>query len=298
MDAAETFHVAAPAATSLAALAADASIEVTPKAARTDELRRLVRPGSDVFLTHLPGDTIHTRANATAAIAAAGMTPVPHVAAREAVDETALAQDVAALLDAGAGGFMLIGGGGAQKGPFFDALAVLQTGVLQRAGVMQIGLAGHPEGHPQVSDTGLLEALKAKLAIAQSFAKDVTIVSQFVFDPLPLLAWVEALRSQGVGAKVRVGLSGPASPATLLSYALRCGIGPSLKALQSKPSLTSYMTRRWRPDALAEAVAQAAVADPALGIDGLHIFPFGGLKAAGEWLRDVGADAALPHGAS
>lgn len=296
MYAAETTSVAVPSATLVGALAADASIEVTPKAARTDDLRNVLRAGSDVYVTHLPDDTIDTRVRACAAILAAGMNPVPHVAARAAVNEAALAREVAALVDAGAVGIMLIGGGGAKKGPFSEALAVLETGVLESLGVQRVGLAGHPEGHPHVSEAILFDALKKKLAIAESFATDVRIVSQFVFEAAPLLSWVTALRSHGITAGVRVGLSGPASPATLLSYALRCGIGPSLKTLQNKPSLASYVTRRWRPDALASAIAEAASARPHLGIDGLHIFPFGGLKAAGQWLDEASRRCALSDG--
>jgi methylenetetrahydrofolate reductase (NADPH) len=274
-------------AAALGVFAARASVEVTPKAARPDEVAAALRPGSEVFLTHLPDARIEERARGCRALRDAGMRPMPHVAAKEAVDAATLDGEIARLLDAGATGIMLIGGGGSQKGPFRDSGSLLASGVLQRRGVTRLGLAGHPEGHPQVDEATLEAALRDKLALAASFAQDVRIVTQFVFDAKPLVTWLERIRSRGITAPVRVGLPGPATPATLLSFALRCGVGPSLKALQNRPSLASRMRRRWRPDALAAAVAETAAARPELGIDGLHVFPFGGLAATGEWLTEA-----------
>lgn len=287
MVAAGTIPAAAQRPAALAALAADASVEATPRAARTDDLRALFAQGSDVFVTHLPGARIEARTAACAAIANAGMNPVPHVAAKEAPSAAVLEADVSALMKAGASAVMLIGGGGDRAGAFADAGALLESGILQNLGVRRLRIAGHPEGHPHVDDGTLERALIHKLSLARAFADDVKIVTQFVFDAAPLVAWLERLRDAGVTVPVRVGLAGPASPATLLAYALRCGVGPSLKTLQSRPSLTARLRRRWRPDALAAAVADVAASRPELGIDGIHLFPFGGLAASGQWLDEV-----------
>lgn len=285
MSASGTVPAATPVAATLGAFAAAASVEVTPRAARRDVLAGGLRPGTEVFLTHLPGAAIAERASACAEIAAAGMRPVPHVAAREAASAAALDRDIAALLDSGADGVMLIGGGGTVRGPFPDAEALLRSGVLARRGVGRIVLAGHPEGHPQVADPALDTALARKVALACAFAGEVRIVTQFVFDDAPLVPWLERQRAGGIAVPVRIGLSGPASPATLLTYALKCGVGPSLKALQNRPSLAARMRRRWSPDALAARVAETAAARPDLAIAGLHLFPFGGLAASAEWLE-------------
>lgn len=287
MLAAEPGLAVDPVAATLHQFATDASVEVTPKVALASDARAVLRPGRQVYLTHLQGATIATRAEACAALATAGLRPTPHVAAREAHDSGTLERDVATLIKAGATGVLLIGGGGAKTGEFDSAEAALESGALERAGVTRIGLAGHPEGHPHVDDAALFAALERKLALTDAFATDVWIVTQFVFDAAPLLSWLGALRRRGITHRVRVGLSGPASPTTLLSYALRCGVGPSLKVLKSRPSLAAKMRRRWRPDALAHHVARAAAERPELAIEGLHIFPFGGLDAASEWLKDV-----------
>ncbi|MEM6761864.1 MAG: methylenetetrahydrofolate reductase [Pseudomonadota bacterium] len=268
----------------LASMAAGASIEVTPKVARAEDLRAVLRPRTDVYVTHLPRASIAERASACAAIAEAGLNAVPHVAARAATSAAALDREVGTLMDAGAVGLLLVGGGAAQRGPYVDALSALESGVFRRHGVRRLPLAGYPEGHPQIDDGALLEALVQKLDAAMACGCDVTVVTQFVFDAAPLLAWVDTIRQAGITANVRIGLSGPASPATLIAYGLRCGVGPSLKALQNRPSLLGQLRRRWEPDALASAVAAAALARPHLGIEGLHLYPFGGLAAAGDWL--------------
>jgi methylenetetrahydrofolate reductase (NADPH) len=185
-------------------------------------------------------------------------------------------------------GIMLIGGGGDRARVFPDALTLLESGALQRAGVRRIGLAGHPEGHPAADTARLDAALDAKIALAEAFADEVFVVTQFVFDAAPVTAWLETLRARGHIVPVRIGLSGPASPRTVLSYALRCGVGPSLKVLRSRPDLAAYMTQRWRPDAIATDLAAAQAARPELGIEAFHLFAFGGLPASAEWLAAQG----------
>lgn len=274
--------------------AADASVEATPRAALGTDVRAVLRPGMRVYMTHLPGAPFEERRAACAALAAAGMRPVPHVAAREAPSLAALEAELGHLLDAGADAVMLIGGGGAPVGPFEDAATLLESGALQRAGVRRIGLAAHPEGHPAADAAVLRHSLSHKLALARAFADEVWLVTQFAFEAAPVVAWLDRLRAEGEGVPVRLGLSGPASPRTLLAYALRCGVGPSLKALQARPSLAARMSRRWSPDALAARLAAEAAARPALAVAGLHVFPFGGLEAAANWLAETaGEEAAL-----
>ena len=57
------------------------------------------------------------------------------------------------------------------------------------------------------------------------------MVTQFGFDAEPILRWVGALRARDIFCPVRIGVAGPATVATLAKYAVRCGIGSSLRAL-------------------------------------------------------------------
>jgi len=270
----------------LSTLAATASIEVTPRGSDTGHLRAALESGTEVFITHLPGARTADRVAAVKAVQAAGMRPVPHVAARDAVSVAGFEADLTALCEAGAWGILLIGGGGGAKGPFKDASAALESGALGRCQVPRIALGGHPEGHPHADDPTLDRVLAHKVSLAAEVAEEVRIITQFVFEVEPVASWLERLRGAGVCAPVRVGLAGPATPGTLLRYAISCGVGPSMKALQSRPGMMTKM-RRWRPDDLARSVAELSAARPELGIAGLHLYPFGGLSASAEWLEEA-----------
>jgi methylenetetrahydrofolate reductase (NADPH) len=296
MSLAEARPVQTAADDTLRRLAARASVEATPRAILKDGPPPSLRRGTRVYIPHLPGAAFADRRAACAALAAAGMRPVAHVAAREVESAAALEREASALLDAGVDGILLIGGSGDRARVFPDVLTLLESGALQRAGVRRLGLAGHPDGHPEVDTARIEAALDAKLALAGTFADEVWIVTQFVFDAAPAIAWLKGLRARGVRAPVRIGLSGPASPRTVLSYALRCGVGPSLRVLRSRPDLAAYMTSRWRPDGIAGGLAGAQADRPDLGIEALHLFAFGGLPAAADWLADRAGRASVSEG--
>src|SRR5664279_2853812 len=62
----------------------------------------------------------------------------------------------------------------------------------------------------------------------------VDVVTQFCFESAPILGWIGELDARGVGLPAIVGLAGPATPATLTKFALRCGVGNSLRSLRSQ----------------------------------------------------------------
>jgi methylenetetrahydrofolate reductase (NADPH) len=93
------------------------------------------------------------------------------------------------------------------------------------------------------------------------------------------------MRKSGVRALIRVGVPGPASVQTLLRFAARCGVGASAKVMSKYGvSITKLLTTTG-PDALVKDLARGF--DPERhGHVSLHFYPFGGLKATAEWVRD------------
>ena len=81
---------------------------------------------------------------------------------------------------------------------------------------------------------------------------------------------------------MRVGVAGPATVATLAKFAVRCGIGASLRVLARDQAAFARILTEARPDELIERLA--AGEDPAAPIAGLHVFTFGGLRRTSEWL--------------
>ncbi len=168
-------------------------------------------------------------------------------------------------------------------GPYHSSLELLRTGLFQQHGLRRIGLACYPEAHPRVGADLLEQALLAKLELVPAAGLEAWLVSQFCFEAAPILRLLERLRALGIRAPVRVGLAGPADRRTLWKYALHCGIGNSIRALGSRADTVANLLVRRAPDDIVRALAAARRQDPGLGIEGIHIFTFGGVASAASW---------------
>lgn len=243
--------------------------------------------GTEVFITWIPGDTHHRTVAAATRLRAAGLEPVPHVGARYLASYTQLADFLARLSgEAGVDRCLVIGGDVDKPvGPYDSSLRMLETGLFAKYGIKRIGVAGYPEGHPKIAPTSLDAALDGKLALTRDQGLELRIVTQFCFEAAPILAWLRGLRARGITAPVRVGLAGPASVTTLMKYALRCGVGNSVRALTLRGPAIARILSESKPDALVQELAGAQGQEPALGIAGLHLFSFGGLQRTADWAR-------------
>jgi methylenetetrahydrofolate reductase (NADPH) len=117
----------------------------------------------------------------------------------------------------------------------------------------------------------------------------VDIVTQFCFESAPILGWIGELDARGVDLPVIVGLAGPASPATLTKFALRCGIGNSIRSLRSQIGRFGRLLADTGPDDVMRGL-QSAPKTATASIAGFHLFPFGGLRKAADWLRPYRAE--------
>ena len=268
-----------------AELVAGASVEIWPRDELAgDQLRGLFPAGTQVFVNHPGSVTHHDIVAACARLRRAGFDPVPHVAARRLASLTQ-ARDFLrrAAGDAAVETILLIGGDADPPvGPFADALSLLASGVVEHHGLRRIAFAGYPEGHPQISARALDSTLCGKLALAQHLGLAPVLISQFGFEVEPIGRWIAGLRARGILCPIRVGVAGPASVATLAKFAVRCGIGASLRALARGQTAFARILTEANPDALIEALAASEAAAP---IEGVHLFTFGGVRRAAEWAR-------------
>jgi methylenetetrahydrofolate reductase (NADPH) len=104
--------------------------------------------------------------------------------------------------------------------------------------------------------------------------------------------FARALRALGIDTPMRVGVAGPAERTKLIKYALRCGVGASLRALRERSDLARNVMSGETPDVLLEDVAGANVTEPGLGISGVHFFTFGDPAASIRWAEGRRAEAA------
>jgi len=279
----------------IARLARNASIETsTRNVADVGGYARMLPPGSDVYITFLPGTPYHHILSTATRLRQVGLNPVPHLAARRFASAAAVADFLARLRDeAGVARVLLVAGDSdATAGPFNSSLQVIETGVFEACGIRSIGVAGYPEGHRRISQQALDDALERKIRYADAHGLELFAVSQFCFEPQRVLDWLARLRARGVTLPVRVGVAGPATVRTLLAYALRCGIGASMKALGSQPVSLNRMLARHGPDDLARAIAPQA---DALGVAGLHLFAFGNFADSAQWIRETAAGRIDPE---
>jgi methylenetetrahydrofolate reductase (NADPH) len=251
-------------------------------------LRDLFAPDTTVFVAHPPSATYGDIIAVCKRLRRAGFAVVPHVAARrlasliDASDFLARAAGEAGIAEA-----LLIGGDPDRPaGSFRDSASLLESGVFERHGFERIRFAGYPEGHLHITARALDAALDAKLALARERGLKASVVTQFGFDAAPITHWVAGLRDRGIDCPVRIGVAGPASVSTLTRFAVRCGIGASIRALARGPGAVARILTEASPDALIAALV--AHETEGLAIDGLHIFTFGGVVQTALWRQRAG----------
>jgi methylenetetrahydrofolate reductase (NADPH) len=275
----------------------DFSIEVTPATvARLPEIGSLLPAATRVYITFVPGEDWRNIANAAAEIRAADQTPVPHLPARTITSLADLDAFLRRVTDqAGVDEVLVIGGGLDQpQGPFASSLDLLETGLLERYGIRTIGVAGHPEGQPVLRLPGVTTTHEQKLAYARRSPAALRLVTQFVFDAQPLIAWERMIRTTA-GLSIHAGVPGPATLKTLLTYARLCGIGNSMRVLTRQAGNLLRLARLSHPDALITALARHRAAEPASRIKRLHFYPFGGVARTARWIEAVRAGAFILH---
>ena len=270
----------------LAARLAAASVEISSHGHQLQELHENFADGIDVTITFLPGDNYRHNIETATALRRAGFNPVPHIAAREMISQPALDDFLARLRgEADVARVLLIAGDVASaRGPFKASHDVAASGLLQERGITSLSVAGHPEGHPFLDDEGTFKVLQAWQDFSRASGIHIDILTQFCFESAPILNWLGALEGHGIGLPVIVGLAGPATPATLTKFALRCGIGNSMRALRNQIGRFGRLLIDTGPDDVMRGL-EAAPKQATAAIAGFHLFPFGGLRKAANWLR-------------
>jgi methylenetetrahydrofolate reductase (NADPH) len=210
-----------------------------------------------------------------------GYAVAPHLSAQQVRDRAHLADIVARCREAGVTDVFVIGGDPTETPTEFahahDLLVALHD---LPHGFTGIGIGGHPEGHPSVSDEVLFQALKEKAALATH------ITTQIVFDPAVILNWARELKRRGIDLPVQVGVPGAVHRQKLLRVSGALGIGESAKFLKKQQALfwRFFVPGGFRPDKIINGLAPH-VGRPDNAIDGFHVFTFNDLEPTEAWRR-------------
>ncbi len=262
-------------------LMSDFTIETTPgSAAKIPDYREHLRPGCVVAVTFLPGSDYNDTIATVKRLRDEGFVPVPHIVARSIPSE----RDLTNFLDAVTGEsgvdhvVALAGAVDKPLGPYDSSMALLETGQFDRVGIRRIGVAGHPEGSPDISDELLQQAIDFKNDFANRSDADLYLVTQFVFEAEPVIAWDKAIRASGNTLPIHVGIPGLASLKALIGHARACGIGASMSFLTRQARNVARLLKVQSPDKLIIDLARYKAENADAGIHKVHLYPLGGLR--------------------
>jgi methylenetetrahydrofolate reductase (NADPH) len=270
-------------------LLADCSLEVAGKdTGGLEHARTVLPPGTRFEVAFVDSEDLAARMRTTRAIMRSGFVPVPVIAARRLESRGTLRQYLAELRAAGAGGRVVLVGGDPPRphGPYPDAASVIASGALERHGVREVSVAGHPGGHPAVSDAGLWQAIAAKTAALEQHGLRAGVVTQFGFDAAQVLAWLADLRARGLTVPVRVGVPGPATVRALLAGAAKCDVSVSAPVAREYGFSLDDPTGTAAPGRFIRALA-AGYDERLHGAVKLHFTTFSGVAATADWINQV-----------
>jgi len=235
------------------------SLEITMKT----DLSELPKV-KDVYITMLPGDDYKGVANKAAELTKSGFNPVPHFPARSIKNQNELKDFVNRCKDGGVKQALVIGGSALPIGDFHCSLQLLETGLFEG---WKIGIAGHPDGSPDISDEDLEKAMKDKKPYADY------IVTQWSLDALPIAKFISKQT-----LPVHVGITGPLKISSLLKFANIVGAKNSINFLKTNVTKALDLLKPKDPNDIIEKLKDST--------DDFHIYTFGGLKETNKWLTE------------
>jgi len=218
----------------------------------------------DVYITMLPGDSFKSVAEKVKDLVQSGFNPVPHFPARSIKNLFELKEYVGMCKKNGVKQALVIGGSTQPIGDFHCSLQLLETGLFEG---FKIGIAGHPDGSPDISDSDLEKAMKDKKPYADY------IVTQWLLDSSMIADFISKQT-----LPVHVGITGPLKISSLLKFASIVGAKNSLNFLKSNATKAVDLIKPRDPNNLIEKLKGST--------KNFHIYTFGGLKETNKWLTE------------
>ena len=158
----------------------------------------------------------------------------------------------------------MIGGSTQPIGDFHCSLQLLETGLFEG---FKIGIAGHPDGSPDISDQDLEKAMINKKPYADY------IVTQWLLDSKTIAKFISKQT-----LPVHVGITGPLKISSLLKFASIVGAKNSINFLKSNAVKAIDLLKPRDPNSIIEELKE--------NTDSFHIYTFGGLKETNKWLME------------
>ena len=216
----------------------------------------------DVYITMLPGNNFREVANKAKELVQSGFNAVPRFPARSIKNLNNLKDYVSMCKDFGVKQVLVIGGSSEPIGDYHCSLQLLETGLFKG---LKIGIAGHPEGSPDISDSDLEKAMQDKKPFADY------IVTQWLLNPDSIAKFISKQ-----SLPVHVGITGPLKISSLIKFANIVGAKNSINFLMSNASKALDLLKPSDPNDLINKLKGST--------ENFHIYTFGGLKETNKWL--------------
>ena len=218
----------------------------------------------DVYITMLPGNDYREVAIKATELVKSGFNPVPHFPARSIKNHAELKDYVTRCKDGGVKQALVIGGSAQPVGDFHCSLQLLETGLFEG---WKIGIAGHPDGSPDISEPDLEKAMIDKKPYADY------IVTQWCLDGNAIADFISKQT-----LPVHVGITGPLKISSLLKFANIVGAKNSINFLKSNVTKAVDLLKPRDPNDIIEKLKNST--------NNFHIYTFGGLKETNKWLTE------------
>jgi len=256
----------------------NAYMEIIPVPGIEEKLGTLQK-NMHVAVTCSPTKGVDATLELTEKLITQGFQVTPHISAKCVKGEKHLETIIKKLDTLSIKSIFVPGGDGPEPmGKFSNAYDLLKA--LKKSGhnIEKIGIAAHPEGHPDINKKILMEALEKKKDLADF------IVTQMCFDPTALGDWLVRINKQGIYLPVWVGLPGAIERGRLVRTSLRIGVGDSLRFLRKKTQVAAELMKSsvYTPEKLVTGISNYKdITDT--NLVGYHIFCFNQIEKTEKW---------------
>ena len=272
-------------AAALARVLEDPTFELIPLKNVRDQAAALPR-GAEVSVTASPGKGIEVTVELAIELEAAGLRAIPHLSARMIRDRAHLTTILDRLDEAGIDRAFVVGGDADEPGEFLDGLSLLRAMADLGRLPKSLGCPCYPQGHPDIPDEALAQALREKARFVQY------MTTQLCFDPKAIASFIADRRAEGNTLDVKLGIPGVAEIPKLLSISARIGVKDASKFVLRNYRFVGQLLRSggiYKPNALMRQLAPV-IADRDSKVIGLHVYTFNNATATEAWRRELSAN--------
>jgi methylenetetrahydrofolate reductase (NADPH) len=239
--------------------------------------------GARVSVTASPNKGIDATLDWAAQLQTDGFRAIPHLSARMIPSREKLEELLGRAREAGLTHAFVVGGDADEPGEYLDGLSLITAMREVRHPFEVIGCPGYPNGHADIPDEALEQALRDKAP----FVEHVT--SQMDFDTKLIGAWVRRLRSEGFAPDIVIGVPGVADPQKLLNVAARIGVKDAKRFFTKNLRFVAGMAKSggfYKPTGFVQDLAPL-LADPEARVTGFHLYTFNAVEATEAWRQSM-----------